>query len=89
MVLKFCFKNTIEFRNKKVNIFSQNLPVETSLLWRLKGKAFVRKKEAKVETSLLWRLKGKAFVRKKEAKVETSLLWRLKGKTMSSEKTSQ
>ena len=49
MVLKFCFKNTIEFRNKKVNIFSQNLPVETSLLWRLKGKAFVRKKETKVE----------------------------------------
>ena len=36
MVLKFCFKNTIEFWNKKVNIFSQNLPVETSLLWRLK-----------------------------------------------------
>ena len=65
MVLKFCFKNTIEFRNKKVNIFSQNLPVETSLLWRLKGKAFVRKKEAKVETSLLWRLKGKKWRLKK------------------------
>ena len=47
MVLKFCFKNTIEFRNKKVNIFSQNLPVETSLLWRLKGKKCRLKKGSK------------------------------------------